>query len=170
MTMIKDILKSKGKPKEKQVQLVEAVCNDKINAEEFIEFFTSASDVDKGTCADSMKHISKQKPEILAPFIDTLVEYIDYKASRVKWGIPEAIGNMAEKYPYKAEKAIPKLLLNTKDKSTVVRWCAAYALSETAKYNQKRQKELISIFTKNAKEEKNNGVKNIYLKTLKKLQ
>jgi hypothetical protein len=167
MTIIEDILKSKIKPKEKQLKLVEAVCNGKINDKEFIEFFKSASDGDKGTCADVMKHVSEQKPEILAPYIDVLVEYINYKTPRVKWGVPETIGNMAKKYPDKVEKAILKLLQNTKDESTVVRWCAGYALSEIAKYNSKRQKELISIFSEIVKKEKNNGVKNLYLKTLK---
>jgi hypothetical protein len=128
MKIIEDILKSKIKPKEKQLKLIDAVCNNKINNKEFIEFFKSASDVDKGTCADVMKHVSEQKPEILAPFIDILVDYINYKAPRVKWGVPESIGNMAKKYPDKVEKAIPKLLLNTKDGSTVVCWCAGYAL------------------------------------------
>jgi hypothetical protein len=117
-----------------------------------------------------MKYVSEQKPEILAPFIDDLLEYINYKAPRVKWGVPESIGNMAKKYPDKVEKAIPKLLQNTKDKSTVVRWCAAYALSEIAKYNSKKQKELVSIFLDIVKKEKNNGVKNVYMKTLKILQ
>jgi len=167
MKIIEDILKSKIKPKEKQLKLVETVCNGKINDKEFIEFFKSASDVDKGTCADVMKHVSEQKPEILAPYIDVLVEYINYKTPRVKWGVPESLGNMAKKYPDKVEKAIPKLLLNTKDESTVVRWCAGYALSEIAKYNTKKQKELLSIFSEIVKKEKNNGVKNIYLKTLK---
>jgi hypothetical protein len=74
---------------------------------------------------------------------------------------------MAKKYPEKVEKAIPKLLLNTKDESTVVRWCAGYALSEIAKYNTKKQKELLSIFSEITKKEKNNGVKNVYIKTLK---
>jgi hypothetical protein len=59
------------------------------------------------------------------------------------------------------------LLLNTKDESTVVRWCAAFALSEIAKYNTKKQKELFSIFSEIVKKEKNNGVKNVYVKTLK---
>jgi len=167
MKIIEDILKSKIKPKEKQLKLIEAVCNSKIKNEEFVEFFKSASDVDKGTCADVMKHVTEQKPEILAPFIDILVDYINYKAPRVKWGVPESIGNMAKKYPDKVEKAIPKLLLNTNDESTVVRWCAGYALSEISKYNLKRQKELISIFSDIVKKEKNNGVKNVYLKALK---
>ena len=167
MKIIEDILKSTIKPKEKQLKLVEAVCNGKIKDNEFIEFFKSASDVDKGTCADVMKHVSEQKPEILAPYIDVLVEYINYKTPRVKWGVPESIGNMAKKYPDEVEKAIPKLLLNTKDESTVVRWCAGYALTEIAKYNSKKQKELISIFSEILKKEKNNGVKNLYLKVLK---
>ena len=169
MKIIEDILKSKIKPKEKQLKLIEAVCNGKIKDKDFIQFFKSASDVDKGTCADVMKHVSEQKPEILAPFIDILIEYINYKAPRVKWGVPESIGNMAKKFPMEVEKAIPKLLLNTKDESTVVRWCAGDALSEIAKYNTKKQKELLSIFSEITKKEKNNGVKNVYLKTLKML-
>jgi hypothetical protein len=167
MKISEDILKLKIKPKEKQLKLVEAVCNGKIKGNEFIEFFKSASNVDKGTCTDVMKHISEQKPEILAPFIDVLIEHISYKTPRVKWGVPESIGNMARKFPTEVEKAIPKLLLNTKDESTVVRWCAAFALSEIAKYNTKKQKELFSIFSEFVKKEKNNGVKNVYVKTLK---
>ncbi len=167
MKVIEDILKLKIKPKEKQLKLVKVVCNGKIKVEQFIEFFKSASDVDKGTCADVMKHVSEEKPEILVPFVDVLIEYINYKTPRVKWGVPESIGNMAKKYPDEVKKAIPKLLLNTKDESTVVRWCAAYALSEIAKYNLKKQKELLSIFSEILKKEKNNGVKNVYVKTLK---
>ena len=170
MTIIEDILQLNIKPKEKQQKLVEAVLNGKIKGKELIEFFKSASDVNKGTCSDVMKHVTEKKPEILVPFIDDLLEYINYKAPRVKWGVPESIGNMAKKYPDKVEKAIPKLLQNTKDKSTVVRWCAAYALSEIAKYNSKKQKELVSIFLDIVKKEKNNGVKNVYMKTLKILQ
>ena len=167
MKIIEDILRLKIKPKEKQIKLVGAVCSGKIKDNEFIEFFKSASDVDKGTCAVVMKHVSERKPEILAPSIDVLVEYINYKTPRVKWGVPESIGNLAKKYPDKVEKAIPKLLLNTKDESTVVRWCAGYALSEIAKYNLKKQKELLVIFSELVKKEKNNGIKNIYHKTLK---
>jgi hypothetical protein len=53
----------------------------------------------------------KQKEVLVKEFI----EYIDYKAPRVKWGVPESIGNLAQKYPEEVGKAIPKLLINTKD-------------------------------------------------------
>ncbi len=117
-----------------------------------------------------MKFVSKEKPEIMVPYIDVLIEYIDYKAPRVKWGCPEAIGNIAKHYPEKVQKAIPKLLKNLNDKSTVVRWCAAYALTEIAKYNSNKQKELIVKFKQLIETEKNNGVKNLYIKTLKEIE
>jgi hypothetical protein len=170
MNKTEEILKSKLKSKEKVSALVKAVKQKEVSAKEFIDFFKETSDIEKGTCADVMKYVSKDKPEIVAPFIDVLIEYIDYKAPRVKWGVPESIGNLAQKYPEEVGKAIPKLLINTKDKSTVVRWCAAFALTEIAKYNPKLQKDLILKFNVMVKTEQNNGVKNVYLKVLKILE
>jgi hypothetical protein len=165
--IIKEILQSERKPKEKVALLTEKIKEDKKLVIKLVELLKTGTDVEKGTCAEIMKFVSKDKSEIVAPYIDVLIEYIDYKAPRVKWGIPESIGNLAQKYPEKVEKAIPKLLINTKDKSTVVRWCAAFALTEIAKYNPKLQKELISKFNVMVKTEQNNGVKNVYLKVLK---
>ena len=112
-----------------------------------------------------------EKPEIAEPYIDGIIKYINYKARRVKWGVPESIGNIAKANHQKVEKAIPYLLKNTnenKDNSTVIRWCSAYALSEIAKAS--RNKELISQIDSIAKKETNNGVKNVYLKALKDIQ
>ena len=170
MSKIEEILQSKIKPKEKQIRLVEAVCHKKIAAKDFIDYFVTASDVDKGTCADAMKHISVSNPEILAPYIDTLLPYINYKLPRVKWGVSEAIGNMAKDYPDKVARAIPNLLKNTTDNkinTTVIRWCVAFALTEIAKHNSKTRKQLLPVFEKIIKSEKNNGVKNVYAKALK---
>jgi hypothetical protein len=100
-------------------------------------------------------------------YIDDLVDYINYKAPRVKWGVPETIGNLAQKYPTEVEKAIPRLLVNTKDKSTVVRWCAAFALTEIAKSDPAIRKELGSKIEEIVQNEDNNGVKNVYLKALR---
>ena len=134
----------KGKPKELVAFLTESIEKDEKQFPQLIEILKSGSDVEKGTAADVMKHVSKDKPEIVAPYIDDLVDYINYKAPRVKWGVPETIGNLAQKYPTEVEKAIPKLLVNTKDKSTVVRWCAAFALTEIVTNNPAIRKELAS--------------------------
>ncbi|MFA5374551.1 MAG: hypothetical protein WC455_02190 [Dehalococcoidia bacterium] len=167
MSEIKEILQSQLKPKEKLTSLVEAVTKKKITAKEFIQYFKSASDTEKGTCADAMKHISKDKPEILAPYINELIDYINYDVPRVKWGVPEAIGNMSKRYPKEVEKAIPNLLTNTNDKSTVIRWCAAYGLTEIAKNNDKTRKKLVPLFESMVKKENNNGVRNVYVKAIR---
>jgi hypothetical protein len=173
MDRIEAILRSSLKPKEKQVRLAEAICKGRMDVEEFMEFFRMAPDPDKGTCADVMKHVSEQRPEILAPVIEILVEYINYKAPRVKWGVPEAIGNLAKKYPDKVTDAIPYLLRNTvenRTNTTVIRWCAAFGLSEIAKHNPKAQKDLVPKIKEIIKKEKNNGVRNVYIKALKSIE
>ncbi len=170
MSKIEEILQQKIKPKEKLSKLVEAVCKESVSVKEFIAFFESAADVDKGTCADAMKHISVSNPEILAPYILILIKYINYKLPRVKWGVPEAIGKMSKDYPEETAKAIPHLLKNTTDdkiNTTVIKWCAAFALGEIAKNNPKTRKQLLPIFEKIIRSEKNNGVKNVYVKALR---
>ena len=156
------------KPKELVEFLTKSILKDSKLFSQLIDVLKNGNDVDKGTCADVMKHVSEQKPEIFLPYIDILVEYINYKAPRVKWGVPEALGNIAKKHPTEAEKAVPNLLKNTienKDNTTVIRWCAAYGLSEIAKST--RNKDLIKRIEDISKKEKNNGVKNDYLKALK---
>lgn len=157
----------KGKPKELVAFLARNIEKDERLLPQLMEILETGSDVEKGTCADAMKHVSKDRPEILVGYIDELVEYIDYKAPRVKWGVQESIGNIAQRFPKETEKAIPKLLANTKDESTVVRWCAAFALSEIVKNNPKARNALLQRIDGLVKNEKNNGVKNVYLKALK---
>ena len=166
ISTIQNILNSDKKHKEKVALLVEKAKVNKMFLSALFDLLKTGTDVEKGTCAEAMKFVSKEKPEMLEPYIDILIEYINDKAPRVKWGCPESIGNMANKYPEKVEKAIPYLLKNLDDKSTVVRWCAAFALTEIAKYNTKRQKELIDAFHILIEKEKNNGVKNLYIKAL----
>jgi len=164
---IKDILNSQMKPKERVSKIVESIKKDVTIFEQLMEVFRTGSDVEKGTCAEVMKFVSKDNPGIVVPYIDELINNINHKVSRVKWGVPESIGNLAQKYPKDAQKAIPNLLKNTTDKSTVVRWCAGYALSEILKYNSEIQDELIQKINDIIKQEKNNGVRNLYLKALK---
>ena len=168
--IIQNILASDKKHKEKVSLLTEKVGSDKKLLTELFELLKNGTDVEKGTAAEVMKFVSKENPEMMLPYVDILIEYIDYKANRVKWGCPEALGNIAKKYPNKVEKAISKLLENLKDKSTIVRWCAAFALTEVAKYNSKKQKELVAKFQTLLKKEQNNGVKNLYIKTLKEIE
>jgi hypothetical protein len=167
MDTLHDIIKSKKGQKVKVSLMTARIVEDKKRFEELIDILKTGSDVDKGTCADVAKHVAKENPEILVHYIDTLIEYIDYKAPRVRWGIPESLGYVARQFPDLVEKAVPKLIINTKDESIVVRWCAAFALSEIAMHNMKVQKRLLTTIEEIAGKEKNNGVKNVYLKASK---
>ncbi|HET9914362.1 MAG TPA: HEAT repeat domain-containing protein [Anaerolineales bacterium] len=166
---ILEIMSSTSKHKEQVTALTEMAIKDKKVLAQLFDVLKAGTDVEKGTAAEVMKFVSKECPDKMIPYIDVLIEHIDYKAPRVRWGCPESLGNIASQYPDKVEKAIPKLLGNLKDKSTVVRWCAAYALAEIAKHNRKKQEELVTIFNKLIKTEPNNGVRNVYIKALKEI-
>ncbi|MEM2742222.1 MAG: hypothetical protein QXG39_07585 [Candidatus Aenigmatarchaeota archaeon] len=70
----------------------------------------------------------------------------------------------------KIKETIPKLLENAKDKGTVVRGSAAFALTEIAKSNTRLQKEFTHQFNDIVEKESNKGVKNIYLKCLESVE
>jgi hypothetical protein len=165
--IMKTILVSKREPKEKTEDLVEAVIRKNIPIRDFLDHFRSASRTERGTCADAMKHISAQSPDLLAPHIDEIIPCITDPLPRVKWGVQEAIGNLSCRYPEDAARAIPKLLLNTENPGTVVRWCAAYALSEIVKHSTEVRKSLVPKIKEIMKKEENNGVRGVYQKISK---
>jgi hypothetical protein len=169
-TSIQDIMSSELGHKDKVIAMTETALMDKKALAELFEILRIGHDVDKGTVAEVMKYISKENPDVMLPYIDLLIEYVDYKAPKVRWGCPESIGYIACKYPNEVGKAVPKLLSNLEEKSTVVRWCAAFALTEIAKYNHGKQKELIANFNQLIKTEQNNGVRNLYIKAIKEIQ
>jgi hypothetical protein len=169
MNKIKEVLSLQIKPKEKTDKITQIITDAPKQINNLMRNFRDGTDVEKGTYATVLKQVSSINPRIVEPFIDELVGYINYKANRVKWGVPETIGNLAEKYPKEVEKAIPNLLLNTRDRSTVVRWCAAYALSRIALHNKDIREELLKKIQGILAQEDNNGVRNVYLKTLKQI-
>ena len=158
------ILASKTKHKELVAVMTEKAKGDKKILAQLFEILKTGSDVEKGTAAEVMKFVSKDNPELMVAYIDVLIDYIDYKAPRVRWGCPESIGNLAQKYPDEVEKAIPKLMDNLMDKSTVVRWCAAYTLSEIIRSNEEARGELVPRIEEMLNREQNTGVKNVYLR------
>lgn len=167
MDAVKTILQSDKKPKEKVSLLADKAKKDKKILDELVEYFEAGSVADKGNCIEVMEYVSQDKPELIIPYLDFIIENLDYNAPKVKWETARVIGNLASKYPDRVEKSIKKLVLNAKDDGTVVRWSVAFALTEIAKSNSKLQKELVKRFNQIVKEESNNGVKNVYLKTLK---
>jgi len=167
---VREILSSSLKHREKVAALAAKAGSDAETLAGVVELLKTGSDIEKGTAAEVCKFVSHDNPDALAPYIDLLIAYIDYRAPRVRWGCPEALGNLARRYPEQVEKAVPKLLGNLEDGSTVVRWCAAYALAEIAKHSAAKQPELAALFGNLIASEPNNGVRGVYSKALKEIR
>lgn len=169
MNILEEVMKSKRKPKELVIFLAERVKSDKRLFGQLVEGLRNGSDVQKGICSEVMEYVTKDHPEFAAPYLDGIIAYINYDAPKVKWETARVVANASQKFPERVAKAVPKLLLNAKDSGTVVRWSAAYALTEIAKHDPKLSMDLVPRFLKIVRKEDNSGVKNVYLKALKQL-
>lgn len=167
MNTITKILQSTIKPKEKVALLAKKIAGDKKFAKELIECFKNGSDSDRGNCMEAVEYAVEHNPDTAEYYLDFAIQYLNDKAPRVKWEAGKIIAFSAKRFPDESSKAIPALLGNAKDKGTVVRWSAAFALTEIAINNPKTQKELIPKFEDMVKKETSNGVKKFYTKALK---
>jgi len=78
------------------------------------------------------------------------------------------VGNLAKHYPSKLDSVIQSLLENTDNESTVVRWGSAYALSRIIELNEFSNTSLFDKLSNICDSEEETGVKNQYIKSLKK--
>ncbi|HJX50762.1 hypothetical protein A2Y99_05305 [Candidatus Gottesmanbacteria bacterium RBG_13_37_7] len=168
--LLEEIRKSDRKPKDLLNYLTELIRKDKKLLQDLEVSIQSTKDAERGICMEALEYITHENPEYAAPHLKTIITSLSDKAPRVKWEAARIMGNIAKKYSEEALGAIPNLMKNTNDKGTVVRWSAAFGLTEIAIYNSKAANKLIPEFEKIIKKEKNNGVKNVYLKALKKLK
>lgn len=167
MNIITEILQSKVKLKEKVALLAKKFAENKKFAKECIKCFENGSDSDRGNCMEAVECAVEHNPDIAEHYLDFATQHLNDKAPRVKWEAGKIIAFSAKRFPNETSKAIPALLENTTDKGTVVRWSAAFALTEIAINNPKTQKELIPKFESIVKKEVSNGVKKFYTKVLK---
>ena len=169
MGIVATLQASQKKPKEKCTTITKAILADPKAILELFELFQHSPDPAKGLYADVIEELSTHNPALIFPYLDILIAHINYKAPHVTWGVQEALGNMATDYPAEVHTALPHLMKNTTHTSTVVRWCAAYAIAELTIHTTDHQDDLIRTIKKIITKEKNNGVRNVYLKALKKL-
>jgi hypothetical protein len=170
MEIVREIERWKGKPKELVSDLSHKVVDDEKLFVRLVDCLKTGSEVDKGICMEVMKYVTRERPQYALPYVDTIVAHINDEAPKVKWGTAEVIGNVAQGFPDRVSLAVPRLLRNTGDSGTVTRWCAAFALTEIAKHSEKQREALTAKFGEILAKEKNNGVKNVYLRALKKMK
>lgn len=165
---IEEILKSDVKPKEKVTLLAERVDSDEAVAD-LMEYCKKAPTSDKGHCVEALTVATERDPQLGETCIGFVIDLLSEKTPRVKWEASRVIGNVAKEFPERAAKAIPRLLVNTEDSGTVVRWSTAFALTEIAKANPQTRSRLTPLFAELVEKEENSGVNKIYAKALKSL-
>lgn len=168
MNILVEIRNSRKNSKQLLFEISQALLKDPKLTNQIKQGLSAGNKMEKAVLMESLEFASKEDPSIVEDMLDTIVGYMNYKDSpRVRWEAARVIANISQRYPEKAAKAMDKLLINTKDSGTVVRWSAAFALGEIAKYNLKVRANLIPKIDTILKKEQNNGVKNVYLKALK---
>jgi HEAT repeat protein len=168
--ILADIRSWRGLPKELNERLVSEVENDRRLVAGIFDALDAGNDKEKGVCLEVLEAVTREHPDWFANRLPAVIKFIDHKAPRVKWESSRVVANMAPEFPQEAAEAIPKLVANTSDKGTVVRWSAAFALGEILKHNEKERKSLLARVDALLKKEQNNGVRNVYLKAMKALK
>ena len=159
------------KPKERTEQLSKLVLEHVVSVEELMKFAGKAKPPVKATCIESLEFATRTNPGIVTrDALDFVLNSLSDKAPRVKWESAKVTGNCIHLFPGKIDDAVKKLLDNTEDEGTVVRWSAAFALSQVLKMKTKINDQLIPAVEAIIEREEKNSIKKIYLDALKKIR
>ena len=151
------------KAKEKTIALSQLLLDGKLIIDELIDFAQTCKDPAKATCIEAIEFATKTEPEIATlACLNFLSQTLAEKAPRIKWESAKVIGNIAHLYPGKLKLAIINFLINTEHEGTVVRWSAAYALSQIIKLKTKQSIDLLPAIEVICLREEKNSIKKIH--------
>jgi HEAT repeat protein len=140
-----------------------------INVTELIATAEICKDKEMAIIIEALEFATRAKPPIGSlACLQFVTKTLTHNAPRVKWESAKVIANIAHLYPGKLNEAVKKLLVNTKDTGTVVRWSAAFALAEIVALKTSLHKDLIPAIESICKWEEKNSIRKIYIAALKK--
>lgn len=142
---------------------------DELNS--LLNFARDAKDSNKATCIEAIEFATQKEVSIAnMECLDFVTTTLSAKAPRVKWESAKVIGNIARCFPDHLDEAIKGLLNNTEYDGTVVRWSAAFALSQILILKTKRNKDLLPAIESICQQEEKNSIKKIYVDAMKKVK
>lgn len=162
--MLEEILKETLKPKEKTAKLAQCLKSEPKAMGELLELWKTAKDPVKGTLLSAITLIVSENPGFIGDHLDFVIAQIGHKAPRVKWESAEIVGHASKVFPDKVMAAVPALLENTGFDGTVVRWSAAFALSEILVNIPSSRDQLMPKINAILEHETNDGVKSLFYK------
>ena len=129
----------------------------------------ATDDKSTGVILEAMESVSKHAPSVAdIEWLHYAIEHISSKSNTVKREASRVVGNIAHLFPDHIANAVEKLMANTGNPGTVVRWATAYALGQIVRMPRYANSELFDAVDTLAKCETETGVKNQYLSGLKK--
>lgn len=152
----------------------EAICDlllkNKVSTKDLAALADKLKDPAKATCIEALEFATKQKPAVIdVSGFRFVTASLTSKAPRVKWESAKVIGNTAHLFKDELDEPIKNLLGNTEGEGTVVRWSAAFALSEIVKLKTRYNKTLVPAIESIGNSEEKNSIKKIYLDAVKKI-
>lgn len=84
-----------------------------------------------GDCVEVFTEVAKENPALVAPYAEWLIPLLGHKDTRVRWEATHAVALIAALVPAQIAPLLPDLAAKIeRDRSVIVRDCAAIALGE----------------------------------------
>ncbi len=154
---------------ERRLKIAEALRMGTISIEEIIKIASDSDDKSIATVLEAMEEVTGKDPNIATiEWLQFAETHIDSKSNNLKREASRIIGNVAHLFENNLDVSIRKLLENTTNEGTVVRWGSAYAFARIIVLPCFANSPLFDKLTQICETETENGVKNQYIKGLKK--
>lgn len=154
-----------------RTMIVDGILKGAYTIEEIRAASESLKDNKAAVILEAIEEISnKSLMDLSEAYLEFAKGYVSSADNSCKREASRIIGNLAARYPQAVQDAIPVLLENTTAQGTVVRWGSAYALSRIIVLAEYRDTDLYERIVSVCEGEQENGVKNQYIKALKKIK
>ena len=167
---VAELLKDKSlKGTERRQVLENMIVAGKLTVTEVCALDSVVNEKQMATVLEAVEEVSnKQLCQLEAGWLQWAEAYILSENNSCRREASRIVGNMAAQYPDLLNDAINNLMKNTSHEGTVIRWSAAYALSRIIVIDSYAKSDLYDRLVDICDSEEENGVKNQYIKALKK--
>ena len=165
-----ELLKDKSfKGTKRRQAVVNMIVAGELTVNEVAAIATTIGEKQIATILEAVEEVSnKRMCPLEAAWLQWAEPYISSENNSCRREASRIVGNMAAQYPDLLEEAVERLMKNTADEGTVIRWAAAYALSRMVVLDRYAKGDLYDRLVAVCDREEDSGVKNQYLKALKK--
>ena len=154
---------------EKREEIAKAIRMNLITIKEIQLLKDVLDDKNMSLILEAMEAVSNKNAEVAdLDWLKFAQGFITSKSNNLKREASRVVGNIAHMFPNDLESAIKSLMENTTNDRTVIRWGSAYALARIIQIPQYANGELYDTLTDLCERENENGVKNQFLKGIKK--